>query len=248
MLSLFKKNKKEIYIDPDKLPSHVAIIPDGNRRWAKKRGLASAFGHREGARRIREIIGYARDAGIKHISFFIFSTENWSRAEKEVAELMDLILEFLIEADRELDGSNARMNIVGETWTLSDKIKNEISRIENKTKDRNGINLNLFLNYGSRQEILNAVRNICKDAEAGRIDISSINSDMFRSYFYSPGIPDPDLVIRTSGEYRISNFLLWQDAYSELYFSDKLWPDFTVDEFKNSLADYQSRNRRFGGY
>ena len=235
----FKRN--EMAYDTNNLPVHIAIIPDGNRRWARQRGLGSIFGHREGAKRIKEIIIHASKVGIKHISFYAFSTENWKRTDKEVKGLMDLILEFLKKADRELNGSRIRISIVGDKSALPVEIREEIKRIEAKTISYEGTNLNLFLNYGSRQEILDAVNKACGD---GAVELSE---EEFKKYLYRPDIPDPDLVIRTSGEYRISNFLLWQNAYTELYFTEVLWPGFTTREFDKAIVDFQKRTRRFGG-
>jgi len=239
-LKLRSKRPGIIY-DPEKLPVHIAIIPDGNRRWARQRGLGSIFGHREGAKRIKEIILHASKVGIKHISFYAFSTENWKRTDKEVKGLMELILEFLKKADRELNGSRIRISIVGDKNALPEEIRDEIVRIESKTRAYEGTNLNLFLNYGSRQEILDAMVKAFKD---GALELTE---EGFRKYLYRPDIPDPDLVIRTSGEYRLSNFMLWQNAYAELYFTDVLWPGFTTREFDKAIADFQKRTRRFGG-
>ncbi len=245
---LFKTNKeKKKLIDLKKLPRHVAIIPDGNRRWARQRGLGTVFGHREGAKRIKEITNHANKIGIKFLSFYVFSTENWSRTKKEVNELMNLILEFLKKADKELDGGNVKINIIGDTEALPIEIREEIIRIESKSKLYKGINLNLYLNYGSRKEIIDAVKKISYDVSTKKVDVDSIESDLFSSYLYNADVPDPDLVIRTSGELRLSNFLLWQNAYAEFYFTKKMWPSFNVKEFTKSLIEYQNRTRRFGG-
>ena len=247
MFLLKKRIKKEIELDIEKLPTHIAIIPDGNRRWAKQRGLGPIFGHREGAKRIKEITNYANKIGIKFLSFYIFSTENWLRTKREVNELMNLILEFLKKAGKELEGGSVKVKIIGDIETLPYEIREEIIRIESKTEGNTGINLNLYLNYGSRKEILDAIKKICNDVSTKKIDVDEIESDLFSSYLYCVDTPDPDLVIRTSGELRLSNFLLWQNAYAEFYFTKKMWPSFNVREFTKSMIDYQKRIRRFGG-
>lgn len=240
-MPILSGRKKNIRLDMSRLPEHIAIIPDGNRRWARKRALGNIFGHREGAKRIKEIIIYANRLGIRYLSFYVFSTENWSRSPEEVSGLMELILEFLRNADRELEGSKVRINIIGIIDTLSEDIRKEITRIEEKTAQNSGTVLNLFLNYGGRQEILDAFSKALAKGEL----ISDEKS--LRKFLYDPSVPDPDLIIRTSGELRLSNFLLWQSAYAELHFSEKMWPDFTKDEFDKAVFNYQQRIRRFGG-
>lgn len=241
-MPILPSKKKKIRLDLSRLPSHVAIIPDGNRRWARKRALGNIFGHREGAKRIKEIIIYANSIGIRYLSFYVFSTENWSRSTDEVSGLMGLILEFLKNADRELEGSDVRINIIGVKDSLAEDIKKEIVRIEEKTGQNKGTVLNLFLNYGGRQEILDAA------AKAASQGIVISDAQSFRQFLYDPQIPDPDLIIRTSGELRLSNFLLWESAYAELLFTEKMWPDFTKTEFDKAIFDYQQRIRRYGGY
>jgi len=250
-MGLFKKLKKDRNtidaIDLSKLPVHVAIIPDGNGRWAKKRGLPRTVGHRYGSENMRKIVEFCSELGIKYLTFYVFSTENWSRPKEEVDALMDLLLEYLGNAEKELAGSNIRIRVIGNINGLPEKFHEEIPRVERMTAGNTGLNLIMAINYGGRDEILSAVKSIAKDCRDGSISIDDINQNIFSQRLYTGDIPDPDLVIRTSGEQRSSNFLLWQSAYSEYCFLDVLWPDFSKENMIYAIGEYQKRNRRFGG-
>lgn len=240
--NLFKKMK----IDPEKLPYHVAIIMDGNGRWAKKKLMNRVFGHEKGAETVREIITACRELEIRILTLYAFSTENWSRPEKEVNTLMKLLKKFVQSETDELHDKGIKLNVIGQKERLPIDVQEELDLAISKTKDNTEMILNLALSYGAREEITRAVRKIAYKIKQGEVLIEDINEEMVSKYFYTAGMPDPDLLIRTSGEMRISNFLLWQIAYSELYISETLWPDFTRDEFINILRDYQKRDRRFG--
>lgn len=229
------------------LPEHIAIIMDGNGRWASKRGLPRSAGHREGANNLKRIVSECNRIGIRFLTVFAFSTENWSRPKSEVDTLMSLLLEFLHNADKELAGQNIRIRIIGESEGLSPEIIKEIDRVVHKTESNTGLNLVIALNYGSRNEIVQAAVKIAEDIRSGRMKPEDINEKVFSGYLYTAGMPDPDLIIRPSGESRLSNFLLWQSSYAEFWYSDALWPDFTKEDLHQALADYQKRNRRFGG-
>jgi len=229
------------------IPVHVAIIMDGNGRWANKRGLPRNAGHREGANTLKRIVKDCDELGIKYLTVYAFSTENWNRPKDEVDALMSLLLEFLRNADKELAGKNIRIKVIGEAEGLSDEIKKEIKRVVENTQMNTGLTLIIALNYGSRTEIAGAAAEIARHVRSGAINPEDINEKLFEKYLYTYGIPDPDLVIRPSGEYRLSNFLLWQTSYSEFWYSDVLWPDFTRKNLLDALASYQKRNRRFGG-
>jgi undecaprenyl diphosphate synthase len=220
---------------------------DGNGRWAARRGLPRNVGHREGANTLKRMVRECNDLGIKYLTAYAFSTENWNRPREEVDALMQLLLEFLQNAEKELAGTNIRIKVIGDTDRLSEKIRNEIDRVVANTSENTGLNLVVALNYGSRCEIAAAAARIARDAKEGRIDPGDVDEKLFADYLYTSGIPDPDLVIRPSGEYRLSNFLLWQSSYSEFWYSDVLWPDFNKEHLYQALRDYQNRNRRFGG-
>lgn len=243
---LFKKEKK-VKIDDGKLPEHIAIIMDGNGRWAKMRGLSRSIGHREGSNTLKRIANYCDKIGIKYLTVYAFSTENWKRPKSEVDALMSLLLEYLRNAERELGGKSMRIMVIGDVNGLSQEIQDEISRVSELTKNNTGLHLNIALNYGSRSEILFAVKGIIKDIESGKLRLSDINENVISSKLYTADIPDPDLIIRTSGERRISNFLLWQSAYSEFWYTDVLWPDFREEHILEAINEYRNRDRRFGG-
>jgi len=244
--NIFRKKSKAV-IDIKSLPVHIAIIPDGNGRWAKKRGLPRNAGHKEGANTLKTIVKYCAKLGIKYMTVFTFSTENWKRPKSEVDGLMSLLKEFLRNAENELSGSNVRIKIIGDISVLSKELQTEISRVERMTEKNAGLMLNIALNYGGRDEIVFAVKQIGKEIAEGKLRLSDIDSTLISQRLYTCGIPDPDLIIRTSGEKRSSNFLLWQSAYSEYWYTDVLWPDFRTDDLKEAIRDYQQRNRRFGG-
>lgn len=229
------------------LPEHIAIIMDGNGRWASKRGLPRSAGHREGANNLKRIVSECNRIGIKYLTVFAFSTENWSRPKNEVNTLMSLLLEFLHNADKELSGQNIRIRIIGESNGLSAEIIREIDRVVHKTESNTGLNLVIALNYGSRNEIVQAAVSIAREIQSGTMKPEDINEKMFSGYLYTADIPDPDLIIRPSGENRLSNFLLWQSSYAEFWYSNALWPDFSKKDLYQAIADYQGRNRRYGG-
>ncbi len=240
-----KKINKDAYIGIDKtlLPVHVAIIMDGNGRWAKKRGLPRAAGHRAGVERVRTIIRMSSDIGIKYLTLFAFSTENWKRPDDEVSVLMGLLLEYLKKELAELHEKNVRIMTLGDLSKLPKEVKDEIERAKRTTKDNTGLTVNMAVNYGGRQEIVDALKKAVSEGKsAGEIDEKYVSS-----LLSTAGQPDPDLIIRTSGETRISNFLLYQMAYAEFYFPDKLWPDFDEAEYRKALDVFVSRDRRFGG-
>jgi len=247
-MRLFRKKAKSTGFDNSlNVPVHIAVIMDGNGRWAAKRGLPRNAGHREGANTLKRLVKECNAIGIKYLTAYAFSTENWNRPKEEVDGLMDLLLEFLRNAEKELAGTNIRISVIGDTGKLSEEIRKEIKRVVENTAANTGLNLIIALNYGSRCEIAAAAARIAKDAKEGRLDPEDVDEKLFSSYLYTSGIPDPDLVIRPSGEYRLSNFLLWQSSYSELWFSNVLWPDFSKEHLHQAIRDYQNRNRRFGG-
>jgi len=244
----FNRRSKDPGLDTSRnMPVHIAVIMDGNGRWAARRGLPRNAGHREGANTLKRLVRECDAIGIKYLTAYAFSTENWNRPSEEVDALMDLLLEFLQNAEKELAGTNIRISVIGDTGRLSEEIRKEIKRVVANTAPNTGLNLIIALNYGSRCEIAAAAARIARDVKEGRLDPEDIDEKLFSDYLYTAGIPDPDLVIRPSGEYRLSNFLLWQSSYSELWFSDVLWPDFTKEHLYRAIRDYQNRNRRFGG-
>ena len=232
------------------LPTHVGIIMDGNGRWAKKRGLERSKGHIEGAKTFRRIGEYAGDLGIKHISFYAFSTENWTRPQNEVEAIMRLFYEYLDEA-RERLGENRekgiRLRFLGDRAALSPELQYMMDFIEDETKEMTKVNLNIAVNYGGRQEILHSVKQIARKVKNGEVQPDDISLDDITEGLYTLEQPPVDLIIRPSGEQRLSNFLLWQSAYAEFWYSDVLWPDFTEKDFDEALKAYEKRNRRFGG-
>jgi len=238
---------KEKHIKYKKMPEHIAIIMDGNGRWAEKRGMPRTMGHREGSNNIRRIVNYCSSLGIKYLTVYAFSTENWNRPKSEVDTLMSLLEEYLKKADKELKDKNVRIRIIGSMDRLSPSIRNEIKRVIKSTEKNTGLNFIIAFNYGGRDEILHAAQSVAKDVRDGKISVESIDKDTFEKYLYTEGIPDPDLLIRTSGELRISNFLLWQLAYTEMWFTDVLWPDFREKHIDEAIESYQNRNRRYGG-
>lgn len=223
------------------LPNHIAIIMDGNGRWAKARGLPRTAGHKKGIEATKAVVRHAGEIGISYLTLYAFSTENWTRPEDEIKDLMGLLKFYLKSEAAELHKQNVRLRIIGFRDRLSADIVKMIEKTENMTEGNTGLNLTIALDYGSRQEIIYAVNQILKDGRG------SIDEEGFKSYLFTSGIPDPDLLIRTSGEERISNFLLWQCAYSEFYFTNTLWPEFSADEFDKALDVFQKRERRFGG-
>ncbi|HTY45389.1 MAG TPA: isoprenyl transferase [Patescibacteria group bacterium] len=228
------------------LPRHVAIIMDGNGRWAQARGLPRLQGHREGVKRVKEVIRAASQLGIEVVTLFAFSTENWSRPRQEVQMLMRLLIHFLKNEIRELRKNNVRFLVIGRQQPLPDYVLRGLRQAEEDTKDNTGLKLVLALNYGSRQEIVDAAKKFARQALQGAVDPEALDTETFGAYFYTAELPDPDLLIRTSGEMRISNFLLWQLSYAELYFQKVCWPEFGGEAFKKAVQAYQKRQRRFG--
>lgn len=245
---MFKRKKKaESQVDYDNLPVHIGIIMDGNGRWAKKRGLPRSAGHRAGARTLEKITRFAGEIGIKYITFYAFSTENWRRPSDEVASLMKLMVVYLDDYKRLIGDEDIRIRFIGTREGLSDEIKEKIDIVENATAGNSKITMNIALNYGGREEIVHAVRSICEEVKSGKLSVESIDEKQVAKHLYTYYMPDPDFIIRPSGELRLSNFLMWQSAYSEFWFSNINWPDFTGDDLLSAIADYQKRNRRYGG-
>lgn len=228
------------------IPAHVAIIMDGNGRWAKKNGLPRIEGHRRGAEAVKRTLKAAQECGVKNLTLYAFSVENWNRPKDEVDALMDLLDRFLRNQLPELIKRKIRLRVIGRYRELPERIQTLLHKAEDATQDFDEYTLGLALNYGSRTEIVDAVKAVAQATQAGILDLDSLDYDSFRPFLYTRNMPDPDLVIRTSGESRLSNFLLLQSAYAEIYLSDVLWPDFDEGTFKTALANYASRERRYG--
>lgn len=224
------------------IPRHVAIILDGNGRWAQQRNMPRTFGHKNGAENVVDIAIHAKKCGVKYLSLYAFSTENWKRPKKEVDYLMKLLIKFVNEKIDQLMEEDCKLNFLGDLSAIPDQTRKAVELALDRTKDNKSLFINIALNYGGRDELVHALKNIIND----RYKTEDINEDLISNYLYTKDIPDPDLLIRPGGELRISNFLIYQIAYSELYFSDTLWPDFNEDEFDMALEEYSRRNRRFG--
>lgn len=250
-MAIFGKAKKDggkaPSFDEELLPKHVGIIMDGNGRWAKKRGLPRKAGHREGAQTFRTITRYCSQIGIRYLTVYAFSTENWKRPEDEVGALMRLFKSYLKEALEDFKDDDIVVRFIGDKSGFSPELQELMNENEESSKNRDGMVLNIAMNYGSRDEIVRAVKNIGADIKSGRLDIDSITEQTVSDYMYTAGQPDPDLIIRPSGEYRISNFMLWQSAYTEFVIMNKLWPDFKKSDLDEALQIYAQRNRRYGG-
>lgn len=244
---MFFKKHKSVRVDKMSFPKHIAIILDGNGRWAKKRGLPRSAGHSMGAKNLENVVRYLKDTSVRYLTVYAFSTENWKRPKDEVDDLMALLEKYLRNYDELLGGEDVRLKIIGRREGLSDTLIDLINEVEEKSKNRKQLTVSIALNYGGRQEICDAAKKIAEDVKSGKIDVSDIDENLFNDYIYTKNIPDPDLIIRPSGEERLSNFLLWQCAYSEFWFSNVCWPDFTPDKLEGAVADFQKRNRRFGG-
>ncbi len=228
-----------------KLPLHIGIIMDGNRRWARNRGLPTTSGHSRGAEVFKNLALYCNKIGLRHLTVYAFSTENWKRSFSEVSALMFLFKKYLKNVMKDFKNENIKLKFIGDISKFSNDIQNLINTIEAETKDRTGMNLNIAMNYGGRSEIINAIKNMQLHSDIG--NFSNLTEEYFNSYLYTKGQPDVDFLIRTGGEKRLSNFLLWQSAYAELYFTDTLWPDFSEKIFDESIEEYFNRTRRFGG-
>lgn len=240
----FNKKKAKVEVNDlnyDAMPKHIAIIMDGNGRWAKKRGLPRTLGHKAGVEAIRGIVKECNKLGIKYLTLYAFSTENWVRPQDEVNALMNLLVEYLKNEFEELNSNNVVINHIGDISKLPKKCQDELISAYNKTKNNTGVVLNLALNYGGRNEIVSAVNEMLKN------NIKSITEEEFNKYLYTANMPDPDIIIRPSGEQRLSNFMLWQCAYSEFWYADICWPDFKENDLHKAIYDYQKRDRRFGG-
>ena len=233
-------------IDMDNLPQHIAVIMDGNGRWAKKHAMGRIRGHRKGAQAVRTVVTTCREIGIKYLTLFALSTENLGRPAEEVSALMSLLEEYLTKELQELQRQEIRLTTIGAIDNLSRNVKEKLLETKALTANNDKMILNLALSYGGRDEIIFAVKKLVQEINNNKLTIDDINKDMFGGYLETSAMPDPDLLIRTSGEYRISNFLLWQIAYTELYFTDVLWPDFTKEDILQAIAVYQNRERRFG--
>ncbi|MBO4816494.1 MAG: isoprenyl transferase [Clostridia bacterium] len=234
-------------IDTNNLPKHIAIIMDGNRRWAKQRGLSTREGHKAGARALENISKFCNKIGIKYLTVYAFSTENWKRSKQEVSALMAILRSEVEAFIKDKDRQNIKIKLCGNIDGLSKSLQNLINKAIEITKNNTGLTLNLAFNYGGRPEIVNAVKKIAKKIKNNEIDVEDINEDLISNNLYTAGQPDPDLLIRTSHELRLSNFLPWQLVYTEFYFPEKHWPEFTEEDLLEAIRVYQKRNRRFGG-
>ena len=256
MLNIFKKKNsnnslekgiEELDLDMNNMPKHIAIIMDGNGRWAKKKNLPRSMGHKAGVETIRRVITEADALGVKYLTLYAFSTENWKRPKDEVSMLMKLLVQYLRNEIDELDSKGVVINVLGDTSRLPNECIDEINRAITRTKNNKGITMNVALNYGGRDEIIRAIKSIVNEQKEGHINVDEIDENLVNQYLYTAGMPDPDIIIRPSGEQRLSNFLLWQCAYSEFWYSDINWPDFTEKDLRRAIYDYQNRDRRFGG-
>ncbi len=233
-------------IQNGRIPKHVAIIMDGNGRWAKKHGNERIYGHQHGVKSVKNVVEEASRIGVKYLTLYAFSTENWNRPKYEVDALMSLLVSTIHSELKLLNDNNVSLGAIGDLDSLPSDVRKELNDAIEVTSKNDGLKLILALSYSSRWEIINAVKNIAKDIKTNKIDVTDINEELFSDYLTTKGIPDPDLLIRTSGEIRLSNFLLWQLSYTEFYFTEKLWPDFGKEDFLNAIFAYQNRERRFG--
>lgn len=243
----FFRQKPTQQVDFSCLPRHVAIIMDGNGRWAKRRGLPRTAGHAAGAENFRTIATYCKEIGIEFLTVYAFSTENWRRPADEISAIMGLLKKYLLEAIGQMERDRVKMHFLGDLTPLNEELQALCRRTEEISRKYDGCQVNVCLNYGGRDELVRAASAFARECVDGKADPGGLSEKKFEKYLFSAGIPDPDLIIRPSGEIRISNFLLWQAAYAEFYFTDVLWPDFSKEEFHKALAAYQGRSRRFGG-
>lgn len=230
----------------ENLPKHIAIIMDGNRRWAKQRGKIASFGHKEGAKTLEKIVRYANKIGVEHITVYAFSTENWKRSEEEVGALMMLFQSYLDDYAKRADSENIKVKIIGDKKALPEKMQKSIEKCMQRTENNTGITFNIALNYGGRDELIHAIKQVAQDVKDEKISIEDITENIVSENLYTAGQPEPDLLIRTSGELRLSNFLPWQLVYSEFLFVDKNWPDFEEKDLDDAIIEYQKRTRKFG--
>ncbi len=242
-----EKDAGRFPLSAEKMPKHIAIIMDGNGRWAKKRGLPRKAGHKAGAETLEKIISAARELGLEHLTVYAFSTENWKRSQEEVDAIMNLLRQYLKNYFKKFIKDDVRMDVIGDINRLDADIQKQIMEIEQLSKEKTGLFVHIALNYGGKDELRRAMTKMAQEAVEGRLLPEEMTEDCIAGYLDTAGTPDPELVIRTSGEERISNFLLWQAAYSEFYFCDTLWPDFTKTELEKAVFAYQNRERRFGG-
>ena len=234
------------FLNKNNIPKHVAIIMDGNGRWAKQKGEMRIFGHTNGVESVRESLTAAAEIGVKYLTLYAFSTENWNRPKEEVAALMDLLVKAIYDEVEELNEKGVRLETIGNTSILPVSCREALTKAKERTKNNDKITLILALSYSSRWEIAQAVKTMAEESISGKLDVETINEDLISSYLSTSNFPDPELLIRTSGENRVSNFLMWQLAYTELYFTETLWPDFKKEHFFKAIKDYQDRERRFG--
>ena len=244
---LFFKPAEEVQADLSCLPRHIAIIMDGNGRWARKRGLPRTAGHAAGAETFRTIATYCKEIGLEYLMVYAFSTENWKRPAEEVGAIMGLLKKYLLEAIGQMERDRVKMEFFGDLSPLPQELRDLCQRTREISTHYEGCQVNICLNYGGRDELLRAARAYAQECLEGKADPNHLSEAQFSGYLFSRGVPDPDLIIRPSGELRLSNFLPWQSAYSEFYFTDVLWPDFSKEELHRAIAAYQSRSRRFGG-
>ncbi len=233
-------------VKKEELPTHIAIIMDGNRRWARANGKPIALGHKEGAKTLEKIVRHANKIGLKYITVYAFSTENWKRSKEEVSALMLLLQNYIEDYSKRADSENIRVKFLGDTTVFSERMKKGIANCIERTKNNTGVTFNIALNYGGRAEIIKAIKEISEDVKNGILDIDDINEEIVSKRLYTADEPDPDLLIRTSGEIRLSNFLPWQLVYSEFLFVDKNWPDFNEKDLDDAIIEYQKRTRKFG--
>jgi len=245
-MALFQR-KEAPKVDFDRLPRHIAIIMDGNGRWAQRRGLPRTAGHAAGAETFRTIATYCKEIGLDYLTVYAFSTENWKRPEQEVSTIMELLKKYLLEAISRMEKDRVKMEFFGDLSPLTPQLQELCQQTREISKHYDGCQVNICLNYGGRDELVRAAQAYAQDCLEGRADSNHLTQERFGDYLFSRGVPDPDLVIRPSGEVRLSNFLLWQSAYSEFYFTDVLWPDFSKEELLRAIAAYQGRSRRYGG-
>lgn len=228
------------------MPKHIGIIMDGNRRWAKKRGKPAIFGHKQGAKTLENIVRYANKIGLKYLTVFAFSTENWKRSEEEVKGLMTLLQAYLDDYTKRADSENVKVTVIGDIKALSEGMQKSIEKCMERTKNNTGVNFNIAINYGGKDEIVKATKKIAQEIKENKISIEEIDEQTITDHLYTTGQPEPDLIIRTSGELRLSGFLIWQSAYSELLFIEKNWPDFDEKDLDNAIVEYEKRKRNYG--